>query len=50
MYNKNKAAINFDFIYPLVEEMYSLDNGRPSVDPVILIRFAELSFSMNSIS
>jgi hypothetical protein len=32
---KIKVAIDFDFIYPLVEEMYSLDNGRPSVDPSI---------------
>lgn len=29
--------IDFSFIYDLVEEKYSLDNGRPSIDPVTLI-------------
>ena len=26
-------AINWNFIYDLVEEKYCLDNGRPSMDP-----------------
>ncbi|SDY24466.1 hypothetical protein SAMN04488579_1221, partial [Eubacterium barkeri] len=30
-------AISFDFIYDLVEDQYCLDNGRPSIDPVVLI-------------
>lgn len=30
--------IDFSFIYDLVEEKYSLDNGRPSIDPVTLIK------------
>lgn len=34
---KIDAAIDFDFIYDLVEDKYSPDNGRPSVDPVTLI-------------
>nr|WP_176770949.1 transposase [Eubacterium barkeri] len=32
------AAISFDFIYELVEDQYCLDNGRPSIDPVVLIK------------
>jgi hypothetical protein len=35
---KIEAVIDFDFIYPLVEEMYFLDNGRPSSDSVVLIK------------
>ena len=31
-------AINWDFIYDLVEEKYCSDNGRPSMDPVTLIK------------
>lgn len=31
-------AISFDFIYDLVEDKYSPDFGRPSLDPVILIK------------
>lgn len=31
-------SISFDFIYDLVEEKYSPDFGRPSLDPVILIK------------
>ena len=27
--------IDFSFIYELVEDKYSLDNGRPSIDPVV---------------
>lgn len=30
--------IDFDFIYEEVEELYCLDNGRPSIDPVILVK------------
>ena len=30
---KLEAAIDFSFIYPLVENLYS-PNGRPSIDPV----------------
>lgn len=31
-------SISFDFIYDLVEDKYSPDFGRPSLDPVILIK------------
>jgi transposase len=30
--------IDFNFIYDLVEDKYCLDNGRPSIDPVVLIK------------
>ena len=30
--------IDFDFIYDLVKDKYCLDNGRPSIDPVVLIK------------
>ena len=37
-------AIDWTFIYDLVEEKYCLDNGRPSMDLVMLIKipFMEL--------
>ena len=31
-------AIDWTFIYDLVEEKYCPDNGRPSMDPVTLIK------------
>lgn len=34
---KIDAAIQFDFIYPIVEPTYST-HGRPSIDPVVLIK------------
>ena len=33
-----EQTIDFDFIYDLVEDRYCLDNGRPSIDPVMLIK------------
>lgn len=37
-------AINWNFIYDLVEEKYSPDFGRPSVDPVVLIKIAFIQY------
>ncbi|MGT2843521.1 transposase, partial [Streptococcus iniae] len=31
-------AIDFSFIYDLVTDSYCLDNGRPSSDPVMLVK------------
>jgi len=31
-------SINLDFIYDLVGDTYSEDNGRPSIDPVVLVK------------
>lgn len=35
---KIDSAINFDRIYDFVEDLYREDNGRPSVNPVILFK------------
>lgn len=36
------AAINLDFIYPIIEHTYSKETGRPSIDPVVLIKLIML--------
>ena len=35
---KIDAAIDFDRLYDLVEDLYCADNGRPSIDPVVLFK------------
>ena len=35
---KIDAAVNFGRIYELVEDLYCPDNGRPSIDPVVLFK------------
>lgn len=35
---KIDAAVDFTHIYDLVETLYSEDNGRPSIDPVVLFK------------
>ena len=35
---KIESAVDFDEIYPMVEGYYCEDNGRPAVDPVILVK------------
>jgi len=37
-------AIEFDFIYEIVKDLYCEDNGRPSVDPVVLIKMILLKY------
>ena len=37
---KIENAIDFRFIYDLVSDLYCEDNGRPSIDPVVLIKIA----------
>ncbi len=32
------GAIDFSKIYEMVEDLYSEDNGRPSIDPVVLVK------------
>ena len=32
------AAVNFNKIYEFVEDLYCEDNGRPSIDPVVLFK------------
>ena len=35
-------AINWNFIYDLVVDKYSSDNGRPSMDPVMHEKFLDV--------
>ena len=35
---KIDRAVDFRKIYEFVEDLYCLDNGRPSVDPVVLFK------------
>ena len=37
-------AIDWNFIYDLVAEKYSQDNGRPSMDPVMLIKIPFIQY------
>lgn len=39
--------IKFDFIYELVEDLYCLDNGRPSIDPVVLLKITLIQYLFN---
>ena len=41
---KTEESIDFSFIYELVKDKYSADNGRPSVDPVTLIKIPMLQY------
>lgn len=36
--------IDFSFIYELVEPLYSKDMGRPSLDPVLLIKIPIIQY------
>jgi len=38
LFRKIDKYIDFTFIYEEVKELYSKDNGRPSVDPVVLFK------------
>ena len=37
-------AINWNFIYDLVEDKYCQNNGRPSMDPVMLIKIPFIQY------
>lgn len=39
------AAMEFDFIYDLVKDLYSADNGRPSIDPVVLFKIVLIQYT-----
>ncbi len=41
---KIEKAIDWSFIYELVEDKYSLTNGRPSIDPVTLIKIPMIQY------
>ncbi len=40
---KIEATIDFTFIYPLVEKLYS-ELGRPSIDPVVLFKMVFIQY------
>lgn len=35
---KIDQVVDFSYIYDLVEHLYCEDNGRPAVDPVVLVK------------
>ena len=35
---KIERAVDFDEIYPTIEEYSCEDNGRPAMDPVVLVK------------
>jgi transposase len=41
---KVEATIDFSYIYQLVNDLYSEDRRRPSIDPVILIKMAFIQY------
>ena len=48
---KIDGAVDFKKIYEFVENLYSRDNGRPSVDPVVLFKmvFIQHLFDIRSL-
>lgn len=38
MLRKIDEAVDFNKIYEFVEDMYCPNNGRPSIDPVVLFK------------
>lgn len=40
----SKEYLDFDFIYKLVEDKYDESNGRPSIDPVLLIKLSLIQY------
>ena len=36
--------VDFEFIYDIVEDRYCQDNGRPSIDPVVLVKIALIQY------
>ena len=43
---KTEAALDFSFIYELVKDLYSAV-GRPSIDPVILIKLTIIQYTFD---
>ena len=40
---KIDAAVDFNKIYEFVEDLYCPDNGRPSIDPVVLFKMTKFT-------
>jgi transposase len=45
---KLEAALDWNFIYGMVEDKYSDDVGRPSIDPVVLVKLLVIQFSVHA--
>lgn len=41
---KINKSIDFNFIYEIVEDKYCLDNGRPSIDPIVLFKMIFIGY------
>jgi transposase len=41
---KVTQVMDFSFVYALVRERYSKDNGRPSIDPVVLVKMVLIQY------
>lgn len=41
---KVEAVVDFRFIYGKVQDLYCLNNGRPSIDPVMLVKYLLIGF------
>lgn len=41
---KIENAMDFEFIYDEVKDLYSQDNGRPSIDPVCLVKLCIINY------
>ena len=44
---KIDAAVDFTQLYEMVEPLYCEDNGRPSIDPVVLFKMVLVSGATN---
>ncbi len=45
-----EEAVDFTFIYDEVRELYCADNGRPGIDPVVLIKYLLIGFICGIVS
>lgn len=43
---KVKHLVDFSFIYDIVETLYSEDQGRPSIDPVVLFKIVFIQYPL----
>jgi len=41
---KVECLVDFSFIYDEVRELYSANNGRPSTDPVVVVKYTLLGY------
>jgi len=44
---KLQSAVDFSFIYDEVRDLYCGNNGRPSIDPVVLVKYLLLGYLNN---